>query len=240
MGKGEDVPTATHHLRVQVDDLSGVIHALSTFEWATSVVKHVTGKSKEHPHLHIWLAFEKPLTKVAAKNRLKAHHDVFKSLSGQEQWSFRPHDSYTAWSTYVCKNISHEVLKGDATLYSLSAEAPKVPIVTNGPLQSSNVPPSRVILRKSRAMRDRFIDYLKNDLHWKVGAQFVITAETTPSYWGQCERTVIEAATEYWEAAFSFPEGERMCRYALWIFSCEEMREIIKEKMVERIKKSLW
>lgn len=240
MNTKKDPPAVCHHLRIELSDLSGVEHSLNTFEWAKSVVKHMTGKVGEHPHLHIWLEFERPLTKVAAKDRLRAHHNVFKSIRGNEQWSFRPHDSYTLWCTYVCKNISHQILKGDDALHQVSEESPKIPIVANGPLQSPSVPPARVVVRKSRAMRERFVDYCKGDLHWKVGAQFVLTPETGPSYWDYVEKTVIDAATDFWEAAFSFPEGERMCRHAMWVFSCDDMREIIKERMYQRIKKSLW
>jgi len=236
----KDPPAPNHHLRIELSDLSGVKHALNSFEWAVSVVEHITGKSGEHPHLHVWLAFEKPLTKVAAKDRLRKHSDVFKSCSGNQNWSFRPHDSYTSWCTYVCKNISHEVLKGDATLYKVSEEAPKVPIVANGPLQSPGVPPARVVVRKSRAMREKFIDYCKNELHWKVGAQFVINDETTAHDLEKIENTVIKAANIFWELAFSYAEGERMCRHALWVFSCDEMREVISDKVCQRIKKSLW
>lgn len=241
MVKGDDPPATAHHLRLEVADLSQFIEPLKTFPWSKAIVCHQSGKTGEHPHLHIFFQLERELTRVALKNRLKAHHDVFKSLYGQSQWSFRPHDSYTIWCKYVCKNLSHSIIKSDEELDTIHEEAPQVPIVANGPLQSSNVPPARaIVVRKSRAMRDRFISYLEKERNWKIGEHFIITAETPASYWGQCEREVIEAATEYWEAAFSFPEGERMCRYALYKFSCEEMREVIKDKMVERIKKSLW
>lgn len=241
MTKSDDPPAIAHHVRIEVADLIQFYEPLKTFPGVKAIARHENGKTGEHPHLHVFFQLERELTRVALKNRLKAHHDVFKSLYGNAQWRCKAHDSYTNWCRYVCGNLSHSIIKSDEELDKIHEEVPKVPFVANGLLQSPGVPPARpIVVRKSRAMRDRFIDYLEKERKWKVNQHFIITPETPASYWSSCEREVIEAATEYWEAAFSFPEGERMCRYALWKFSCDEMREVIKEKMVERIKKSLW
>lgn len=234
----KDPAAPRHHLRIETPALDPVVEALSTFEWAKSVVKHLAGKKGEHPHLHIWLEFEKPLTKVAAKDRLRKHSDVFKSLSGNENWSFRPHDDYEAWCKYVCRNDSHSIIKGDDLLDQIHDEVPKVPIVVDGPLRSPNCPPARVI--KSRIpMREKFIQYLERDRYWKRGKQFSMLDKPL-GWWDEFENEVVDAATEYWEAAFTVPEGIRMVKHAMWVFSDEDTRSTIQIKNRSAIKKSLW
>jgi len=238
MTGSKDVPALHHHLRIEIPDLSLIEQAVTAFEWTKAAVKHMGGKKGEHPHLHIFLVFEKPLTKVAAKDRLRKHHDIFKSLSGNENWSFRPHDNYEAWCRYVCKNLSHVVIKGDDLLDQIHDEIPKVPYVVDGPLQSPSCPPARVI--KSRIpMREKFIQYLERDRQWKRGKQFSMLDQPL-SWWDEFENEVIDAATEYWEAAFTVPEGIRMVKHAMWVFSDEDTRSSIQIKNRSSIKKSLW
>lgn len=97
-----------------------------------------------------------------------------------------------------------------------------------------------VKVKKSRPMREKFIDYLLKERKWKAGQQFSMDHDDPIRYFNRIETEVIDAATEYWEAAFTIPEGIRMVKHALWVFSCEETRECIKIKNSGGIRKNLW
>lgn len=240
---GKDIPSQTHHLRIEIPDLSLIEQAVTAFEWTQAAVKHASGKTGEHPHLHIFLNFEKTITKVAAKDRLRKHHDIFKTLSGNGNWSFRPHDNYEAWCKYVCRNISHTVIKSDDILDKVHNEALQVPLVSHVPppcpSPPSTYPCPPVVKSARRPMREKFIDYLERERGWKRGRQFS-QLDQPVSWWEQFENEVIDAATEYWEAAFTVPEGIRMVKHAMWVFSDDDTRTTIQQYNRSAIKKSLW
>lgn len=232
----KDPPALHHHLRIECSDLSEAAAAIVGFPAARAVVRHQAGKTGEHPHLHIYLENERPLTKVAVKDRLRKHNEFFKTLSGNENWSFRPHDNYEAWCRYVKRNPTHEVIKADQAFDEVKET---LPIVALQP-QRGAVSQIQILKAPRRTMRDKFIHYLEAELHWKRGAQYGLTDESPEAFWKRFETDVVNAATDYFEAAFTVPEGIRMTKHAMFVFATSDIQELLKDRMVQQIRKSLW
>lgn len=220
MPTAKDPPAVTHHLRIEVADLSPVIESLKVFPWSKAIVSHKDGKSGEHPHLHIFLEFERALTKVAAKDRLRKHNELFKSISGNSSWSFRPHDSYTVWCKYVCKNLSHTIIKGDEELDKIHEEAPKVPIVADSPIRG--VAPAKVIVKK-RTISEKLISHCESELKWIRDTQFGLESYTA----GICQKQVGKALTRFQRGKFNDPQAVCLLRNLLYEFADEDLKEYL-------------
>lgn len=103
-----DTPSPLKHLRFgkispQLSDI------LIGFPGVKSIVLHTHGAKGEHPHYHVWWEGD-TITNETIRNRLRKHNDIFKSYSGQNEWSCRPHDSFETWAAYVQRNKTHQVL----------------------------------------------------------------------------------------------------------------------------------
>lgn len=103
-----DTPSPLKHLRFGKisPELSDI---LAGFPGVKSIVLHTHGAKGEHPHYHVWWEGDS-VTSETIRNRLRKHHDIFKSYSGQNDWSCRPHDSFETWAAYVQRNKTHKVL----------------------------------------------------------------------------------------------------------------------------------
>lgn len=110
------------------------------------------------------------------------------------------------------------------------------------PIVASSSPQAPVIVKvkKSRAMREKFIDYLIHERKWKPHTQFVMDHENEPAFFEKMENDVIDAATECWEAAFTVPEGIRMVKHAIYKFGDDEVKEAVQIKNRSGIRKNLW
>ena len=235
MVRYEDPPGAVKHIRFgKVSDQ--ILEALKGFPGVKAIVPYKNGKKGEHPHYHIWWEGDKPVTNQTLRNRLKAASPVFAEFSGQNDWSFRNHDSWESWASYTVANLSHSVLLPYKDIETLSASSKILPltIVSEPPLTSGKTPAVRVT---KLPMREKFIQYLKSERKWSPGEQFTVHSEIGLD---EMEDLVIDAATEYWEMAFTIPEGARMVRHALWVFSSDEIRKLWAAKNRAAIKKSLF
>lgn len=234
MVRYEDPPGAVKHIRFGLVS-DQILEALSTFTGIKAVVLHKMGRKGEHPHYHIWWEGDKAITNQTLRNRLKAHNVVFNSFSGQNHWSFRNHDSWETWAKYVTANLSHKVLMPYKDIEAISASAKVLPLVITPGITPAGPP---IVVRTAKLpMREKFIHYLTNELKWVPGEHFTVHDEWTDD---KMEDQVIDAATEFWEMAFTIPEGARMVRHALWVFSSDEVRGRWKEKNRTSIKKSLF
>ena len=238
MVRYEDPPGAVKHIRFgKVGE--AILDQLKDFPGVKAVVLHTCGKKGEHPHYHIWWEGETPVTNQTLRNRLKARSPVFETFSGQNDWSYRNHDSWELWATYVTSNLSHKVLIPYKDLEAKSAASKILPLViTPGetPLTAA-VPRTAAVRTMKLPMREKFIQYLKTECKWKPGEEYGVHSDLTPD---QFADRVIDAATEFWEMSFTIPEGARMVRHALWVFSTPEAQAVWKEKNRSAIKKMLF
>lgn len=222
MTRYEDPAGPVKHLRFgKVTE--ELLQRLGTFEGVKAIVLHTHGKRGEHPHYHVWWE-GKAITNQGLKKRLKAHAEIFNTYNCQNDWTMRNHDSWDAWALYVTKNNSHKVIIDYKDLSKLSAEQATVPIVVDGPLQSN--PPAARVLKKT-TMRDKFIYYLQNEIGWTI-------AERNPT-----SDEVVKHAVDFWQAGFTNPEGVRMCRHALYVFSDAEGRDQLTERIAYKLKYDL-
>lgn len=94
-----DVPVPAHHCRIGIvsPELTSALTGLK----GTIVVTHQGGKAGEHPHYHVWFQHERPITAGTVKNRLRKQNEIFATLSGNGDWSFRGHNDLKTWWEYV-------------------------------------------------------------------------------------------------------------------------------------------
>lgn len=231
MSKSKDPPAPAHHLRIELSNLDEVTASLVSYQYARAVVKHIAGRTGEHPHLHVFLQWEKPITKVGAKDRLRKLPG-FASLHGNGDWSFRPHDSYANWCKYVAANISALSIKSDEDLDQAFEETPKVPIVSS-PLNAPGAPAAitRVQTVKSRLTAEqRLIRYIEIEKGWLVGQKFTI------------HHDVAKMTTEARKAVIEYSNGRvhntqliAMTRNVLFVFGTDEFQEYLKDQIGARL-----
>lgn len=219
MVRYEDPPGAVKHLRFG-NHRPELLAALKDFPGVKCVVLHTHGKKGEHPHLHVWWEGEN-VTNQTVRNRLKRHNEsIFGACKSQNDWSMRNHDSWEQWANYVCSNMSHEVLIEYRDIAEVSSNN-NLPVAV-GPLHN-NPPPAIVITRKNQTMRQKFIYYLQNEIGWNIGSRNPLPEE------------VIKHAIDFWEGGFTNPEGVRMCRHALYMFSDEIGRQQLTNRITQKI-----
>lgn len=221
MVRYEDPPGAVKHIVFGgIDpDNSPLVQSLKLFPGVKVGVIHLHGKKSERPHIHVWYEVPdgKEVTNVTVKNWLKAHDPLFTKLKGQQQWSFRNHDSLEDYADYVMKNDSAIAVINHIGI-ELESRRPPIKIAdpvmgTNVPFQvESNKPYYLLSKPKKLSMREQFIAHLEG--------QGWVHTERNPSV-----SEVIHKLYHFWEGAFAFPEGERMVRHAMYLFSDGETRE---------------
>jgi len=236
MVRYEDPPGAVKHVRFGKTS-EAILEALKAYPGVKAIVLHTHGKKGEHPHYHIWWEGETPITNQTLRNRLKATSPVFEKFSGQNDWSFRNHDSWDAWASYVVSNLSHKVLQPYKDLDDKSKASKVLDLVITPGATPATLKVQAPVRTMKLPMREKFIQYLKNERKWVPNEQFSVHSEQSLA---EFQNECIDAATEFWEMAFTIPEGSRMVRHALWVFSSDEIRKSWLEKNRDSIKKSLW
>ena len=172
MVRYEDSPGLVKHVRFgKVSD--DALTALRDFPGVKAIVLHTHGKTGEHPHWHVWVELTEPATNQTLRNRLK-RISVFAGYSGQNDWSFRNHDSWESWSRYVIKNPTHKVLLNHLDLNELSEAA-------NGEYAALVAPATAIEHvgavatvaykiqkpRESQQLKAKFVRYLLNEIKWE-------------------------------------------------------------------------
>lgn len=228
MPRCEDPPGKIKHVRFgKVSD--DVLAVTKTFPGTKAIVLHTRGKRGEHPHYHIWWEDDVAVTNQTVRNRLHRHNDLFKSFSGQNDWSIRNHDSWEKWAEYVTSNPSHLVLLDHLNLSSLSEAKKAVPIVAVAvtPVTYTIQKPKR-----SESMRSKFVQYLKSELHWEKEC-------ITPDNRREKKRILIEELVDFWENAFTTPQGAACIEHAVWYFADEALNKELKIRAVARLEEIL-
>lgn len=204
MTRSEDPPGNVKHLRFGRPGVStdGTLELLKDFPGIKCIVLHTHGKRGEHPHYHVWWEGEKAVTNQTIRDRLKAIAH-FKVFSGQNDWSFRNHDSWESWAAYVCDNMSHKVLLEYRDIVTVSESKAMVPIAI-GPLHSN--PPPAIIVKKT-TMRDKFVFHLEKVHGW-------VRSERNPT-----KHEVYKQLGRFYAGAFNNNDAIRCIRHACYVFS---------------------
>lgn len=226
MVRSVDIPGKDKHLRF--GKLSEEIQkAIIEFPGVKAVVLHVRGKSGEHPHWHVWYESPKEITNQTVRDRMKKV-EVLSHFGGQNDWSFRNHDNWTQWAQYVTKNGSHQVIvdytRDDVQLSVVSEENKKLIIAINvdsdlkTPL-ALNAP----VKRASETMRAKFCRYLANEIGW-------LKNETiAPDNYDLKIKELVDLMTDFWENAFTTPQGAVCIEHAKYVFANDDVRAIIRK-----------
>lgn len=227
MVRSEDPPGRDKHLRFGhfTELLSSV---LVGFPGVKSIVLHTHGAKGEHPHLHVWWSGEKAVTNQTIRDRLKKYNALFLQMKSQNDWSFRNHDSYGAWATYVQRNKTHKVLHGD-----LPAPEPELPTVIMSPPQTPIIaaPVRRV---KKLTAEERLINYCK------VECGFVHNQWSLGNYeLGEQRDKMITKARR---AVVAYANGRlhnnqliAMIRNVMYVFADEDLRDALGENWAASI-----
>lgn len=226
MVRSEDPPGKVKHIRF--GKISDDIRAsLEAFPGIKAIVLHKNGKRGEHPHYHIWWEGEIPVTNQTIRNRLKSHNDLFKSFSGQNDWSFRNHDSWSAWCEYVASNLSHMVLLGPSDLKEVSASKSVVSLVTELPGGASTTTAATVKYtvqkpRSHEALKDKFVKYLITERHYEDGQI------TLDNYFFSRKQLCREVIRKF-HNGIATQQAAICVEYAMYEFANEEVREKIED-----------
>lgn len=220
---------ADYHLRLENsrEQMDNAIKHLKDISGCVAIW-HMRGKKGEHPHLHVWYPLDKCITNEAFLDRLKRLEN-FKNFKGNKQWSTRRHNDFKVWLEYVLRGNKGQQIE----VWNRPEPPPEIiPIVAD--------PTAIIIINKDISkklpMRQKFIQYLENE-GFKRGSTF-----TPESYERHTDilDTVSDKMTEFWDNAFTLPEGERMLRHAMYVFSDDVVKEQFKKLNRDNYRKKIF
>lgn len=226
MVRSEDPPGDVKHLRFGRPDH---LEEIKQFPGVKAIVLHKKGKTGEHPHLHVWWEGEKAATNQTIRNHFKKQFPAIFGTdlySGQQNWSFRNHDSWEVWAKYVCGNTSHEVLLSYRDLDAVSVNAKNLIVAT--PITASKP----VILKKRPTAEERLIAYAVTERKWEKGNHF---KNATHHNWNQVADEARECVLEYANGRVHNTQLIAMVRNLMWVFSDAENREVLSKTLGAQI-----
>lgn len=215
------------------------------FPGVRAIVLHMNGKEAERPHYHIWFESDVPRTNEAIKKRLRSYSPVFdKPFS---DWKFtlgsEGISNFVKWSNYVIDGS-----KGSKVLYETPDEThpplPDFPVVASGGAGASeasygaseaSAAPIKYTIQKARrseSMRSKFVTFLKTELHWERESITLYNRVTK-------KKEMIHALVDFWENAFTTPQGAACIEHAMWYFADEELGKELKDRAVTRLNEIL-
>lgn len=231
MVRAEDPPGPNKHLRFGHYTEELATHLIG-FPGVKSIVLHTHGAKGEHPHLHVWWSGP-PVTNQTIRNRLKAYHDIFKLLKSQNDWSFRNHDSYETWATYVQRNKTHKVLHGELPL---PKDIIQLVIPTPQSLPTPSIPAPRIKVKKLTA-EERLINYCLREEGFKHDQWTLIHYETS-EYKRIMHKQVSDALLTYANGRLDNRQLTYMGRNIIWTFADQDLREHLTDIWSEEAKKN--
>lgn len=202
--------------------------------------KYIVGEETAE-RLHYHIAFETALGIESIKKKLQA---ACKSL-GLETKRGQANSWYGGVKictdlSYVCKDgniVAHKNFMPQ-TIESLIQEGKekyhKLPSTVQVP-QMVVGDVLRIVepKKKSVAMKQQFVNYMEKEIGWKVNAQ--ITEDT---YVNDLD-DLMDYLTVFWKNAFTTPQGVQCIEYAKWHFADDFVRNRIKDKNRDVLKKFL-
>jgi len=212
-------------------------------EWATALVVSLqnpryiiaeeVGKKTEKLHYHT--CFESHIGLEAIKKRFQTQCKALGLVSkkGQENAYYGGVKECTDPS-YICKEGKYIATLGytPEQLESLRIEGMTkytVPIVANNGTKIEYI---HVLPKKASTMRAKFVEMLVSE-NWDKNQTI-----TVHNYKQKCDE-IIDACTDFWENAFTTPQGAVMVEHAKWVFADDDIRDLIKENNRNAIKKCL-
>jgi hypothetical protein len=252
MVRCEDPPGADKHLRfgkISPD----LLEILKEFPGVRAVVLHTHGKTGEHPHYHVFWS-GKATTNQTIRNRLKAFNPIFQAYSGQNDWSFRNHDSYPKWVAYVTDNPTHKVELSDEQFDTIFDEIPKVPIVADSPLRNSTPITTDTIVhissprKKQLTSEEKMIAFITREYQWKLNQQWTLSKvqelapKDTPDRlirhqaFLEYSRICAEKVVHYGSGRFYNNQLIALTRNVMYLFGDDDLRDTLAAELASRIK----
>lgn len=223
------------HTQVELDKAIGFLKDIS----GSVAVYHMRGKRGEHPHLHVWYPLDTEIKSEAFLARLKKQ-SAFSAYSGNKQWSVRLHNDFINWWHYVWKgdkgqwcpyNNIDGLVKPDLVVATEVNDKATEGSHTSVVFTSTPVKPNR-----KKPMKVQFIEYLQKEEQWVLGERFRSQHAWDPKrVYAECAKQ----CSEFWEDAFTVPEGERMVRHAAFKFSDDALRVDLIENTTRSILKRI-
>lgn len=229
-----DIASPLKHLRFGKisPELSDI---LSGFPGVKSIVLHTHGAKGEHPHYHVWWEGDS-ITGETIRNRLRRHNDIFKSYSGQNDWSCRPHDSFETWAAYVQRNKTHKVLwtsvdmppppKDIIELVIASPQTPSIP-----------APAPRV---KKMTEKERLINYFIVEEAFRPNRYHQVDFEPGSPRINKIMMEVREGLFAYADGRLSNIQLEYMGRHVLYHFADDDLKASLAENWASQVQKKWW
>lgn len=193
---------------------------LKTCNGVKAIVLHITGKTGEHPHLHIWWVSDISggITNEGLRKRLRSFNDVFATYSGNAMWRIKNHNDYQNWAHYVTRNTSHQVLLGDEKLLGLSVlQKQMVKPEPYTPL------PTDKVIRKKPTSREKLLSYCTSELGWEVGNQFHLAHGQNHIY-----KLARDAAADYANGNLYHNQWIALTRTIIYTYGDDDVKDLIR------------
>lgn len=231
----EDIPGTDKHIRFGKIS-SEIYEALVGIPGVKSVVLHKFGKKGEKHHWHIWWEAPdgKPITNQTWRNHAKKL-PALKDFSGNTDWSFRNHNSWEAWTEYVCRNLSHEILLGYKNLTEVSEKSKILPIVIPTPVTPIIPGPVvKVVKSQSRLRWDEKICLdAETRLGWKRNLQFSLASYEDPKV--RVDKQIEKQVASFMKFRLNNNEAVKYCRNLLYEFADDDLRDYLERTIFEKI-----
>jgi len=185
------------------------------------------GGATQKTHYHA--AFDSDIGVEAIKKRFQTQCKALGLVSkkGQENAYYggvKPCDEnffeyvakdYTGDQNRVWSSMTHPMIE----IYASAGKTKyTVPIVTKNDVKIEYV---HVLPKKASTMRAKFIEFLVSE-NWSKNESIGLH-----NYQQKCD-DIIDALTDFWENAFTTPQGAVMVEHAKWVFADDDIRDIIK------------
>lgn len=114
---------------------------------------------------------------------------------------------------------------------------PLIRDITDLVLPATNViiPGPKKVPNKKKAMRVQFIEHLQSQ-GWKKDERFFENSFNSEA----AVNAIAEEMTDFWENAFTIPEGQRMARHALFVFSDEGVKGMLRRNNARAFYKNIF
>lgn len=200
----------------------------------------------ETPHYHIWAVTEKTpdavrkqLLKIVKSKQLdsgkKGKANAYYAISTPDanyDESYSVKNGCHMSKGYTLEQIDQFVQKGKKRFPS-KIEGGQV---LDLPVLAQQIAQAAPALRPAKRlpMRERFMLYMKNELQWQPDKEIHVESE---DYIPKCKK-LSKHLTDFFENGFTVPEGQRMFRNAMFVFSDEATKEYLYQKNEELFFKS--
>ena len=211
----------------------------NALEWIGKLSRYIVceevGGLTEKTHYHT--CFESDVGLEAIKKRFQTQCKALGLVSkkGQENAYYGGVKPCTDPS-YICKEGKFIATAGYSTveLEALQQEGKEKYCKQAMPITAQNITQEIVMIKpkKSVSMRAQFVRHLK-EAGWKENYTIHL------DYYHDKLEEMIDQLTDFWENAFTTPQGAVCIEHAKWVFADDNVREIIKLNNRAAIKKCL-